>query len=462
MPTNPTHDPKLTSWIDSANDPTTDFPIQNLPFASFTGADEDEMDARVGVAIGDRILDLAAAEEEGILEDLDDDADNPLKEDLSGDLAMLIISGPQRWARLRARLSALLDAGSDLAKAHRQRIERCLLPMSEARLLRPLDFPNYTDFYASLFHATNVGSMFRPDNPLLPNYKHIPIAYHGRASTIIASGLPVRRPRGQKAPGEEGGSPSFGPSKLLDYELEMGFIVGVGNEIGEPIPIQDAEDHVFGLCIVNDWSARDLQKWEYQPLGPFLAKSFATTVSPWVVTLEALEPFRAPALERPDSDPRPLPYLTSDENAARGAIDLTCEVHLASQRMRERSVEPVRLSRASFKDMYWTIAQMLAHHASNGCAMEPGDLLASGTISGPTRDARGSMLELSWNGDPFAKPPVKAPGTDRTPIELPTGEKRTFLEDGDEVIIRAYAQREGWRRIGLGECRAIIAPALTD
>lgn len=462
MPTNKTHDPKLTSWIESANDPDTDFPIQNLPFGSFIRADEDELDARVGVAIGERILDLAAAEEEGIFEDLDDEEDNPLEEDLRGDLAMLVISGPQRWTRLRERISALLAEKSDLAKAHRQRVERCLVPMSEARLLRPLDVPNYTDFYASLFHATNVGSMFRPDNPLLPNYKHIPIAYHGRASTVIPSGQPVRRPRGQKAPPSEGGAPTFGPSKLLDYELEMGFIVGVGNDIGEPIPIQDAEDHVFGLCIVNDWSARDLQKWEYQPLGPFLAKSFATTVSPWVVTLEALAPFRAPAFERAPGDPQPLPYLTSDDNTASGAIDLTVEVHLASASMREKSIEPIRLSRASFKDMYWTIAQMLAHHASNGCAMEPGDLLASGTISGPTRDARGSMLELTWNGDPFADPPIKAAGTDRTPIELPTGERRTFLEDGDEVIIRAYAQRDGFRRIGLGECRAVITPALAE
>lgn len=462
MPTNPTHNPALTSWVASANDPATDFPIQNLPFGSFVRAGDDESEARVGVAIGDRILDLKAAETEGLFEDIDDDEDNPLKDDLAGDLAMFVISGPRRWSRLRSRISELLAEGTELSSAHRERTERCLVPMSDAVLLKPLDFPNYTDFYASLHHATNVGSMFRPDNPILPNYKHIPIAYHGRASTILPSGVPVRRPWGQKAPAQEGGDPTFSPSKLLDYELEIGFVVGVGNELGEPIPIGDAEDHIFGLCIVNDWSARDLQKWEYQPLGPFLAKSFATTVSPWIVTLEALAPFRAPAFERAPGDPQPLPHLDSPDNRANGAIDLAVEVLLASKRMRDEGLAPIRLSRGTFRDMYWTIAQMLTHHASNGCAMEPGDLIASGTVSGPTRDSRGSLLELSWNGDPFADPPVKAPGTDRTPIELPTGEKRTFLEDHDEVIIKAWCERSGHRRIGLGECRAVVLPSLSE
>ncbi len=459
---NQTHDPKRTSWIESANDPATDFPIQNLPFGCFIRSDEEESDARVGVAIGDRILDLSLAETEGLFQDVDDDEDNPLEDDVFGDLSMLIISGPQRWSRLRARISEALAEGTELSQAHRERIERCLVPMDDARMLKPVDVPNYTDFYASLHHATNVGSMFRPDNPLLPNYKHIPIAYHGRASTIIASGAPVRRPRGQKAPADDGAAPTFSPSRLLDYELEVGFFVGVANELGEPIPIDDAEDHIFGLCLVNDWSARDLQKWEYQPLGPFLAKSFATTVSPWVVTLEALAPFRTPAFQRDPGDPRPLPYLASDANTKRGGIDLTVEVHLASKQMRDKGVDPVRLSRGSFRHMYWTIAQMLTHHASNGCAMEPGDLIASGTVSGPTRDSRGSLLELSWNGDPFADPPVKAAGTERTPIDLPTGETRTFLEDHDEVIIKAYCEREGHRRVGLGECRGIVTPASTD
>jgi fumarylacetoacetase len=296
---------------------------------------------------------------------------------------------------------------------------------------------------------------------LLPNYKHIPIAYHGRASTIVPSGTPIQRPSGQQAPAEEGGSPTFGPCRMLDYELEMGFVVGRGRAMGETIPLGEAEDHVFGLCLVNDWSARDIQKWEYQPLGPFLAKNFATTVSPYIVTMEALAPFRTPAFKRPAGDPRPLPYLFSETNEALGGIDITVEAWLASKQMRDRGLSPIRLSRGSFKDMYWTIAQMLTHHASGGCAMQPGDLLASGTISGPSRDARGCLLELTWDGDPWATPPTVVPGTQRTPIELPTGEKRVFLADGDEVILKAYCEREGFRRIGFGECRGVIEPAKT-
>ena len=292
-----------------------------------------------------------------------------------------------------------------------------------------------------------------------PNYKHIPIGYHGRASSIVASGTEVRRPVGQQAPGEDGGQPNFGPCKLLDYEMEMGIVVGRGNELGEPVPIGEAEDRVLGMCILNDWSARDLQKWEYQPLGPFLAKSFASTVSPFLVTMEALAPFRVPAFERPGGDPQPLPYMDSDANRAGGGIDMTVEVHLASAQMRERNMEPVHLSSGNFRDMYWTIAQMVAHHTVNGCNLQSGDLLGSGTISGPTRGSRGSLLELTWDGDPFAEPPVLVPGTQRTPIELPTGESRKFLEDGDEVIMRAFCEREGFRRIGFGECRGIVAPA---
>lgn len=303
--------------------------------------------------------------------------------------------------------------------------------------------------------------MFRPDNPLLPNYKHIPIGYHGRASSIVPSGTPVRRPVGQQAPAEEGGSPQFGPCKMLDFELEMGMIIGRGNELGEPISIADAEDHVFGMCIVNDWSARDLQKWEYQPLRPFLAKSFATSVSPYIVTMEALAPFRTPAFARAAGDPQPLPYLDSDYNRTSGGIDITCEVWLASEQMRSRDLAPVRLCKSSFKDLYWTLAQFVTHHTVNGCNLQPGDLLASGTISGATRDSRGSMLELTWDGDPWANPPVVVPGTQRTPIKLPTGEERKFLADGDEVIIKAYCEREGFRRIGFGECRGTIEAART-
>jgi fumarylacetoacetase len=316
---------------------------------------------------------------------------------------------------------------------------------------------NYTDFYASIHHATTVGSMFRPDNPLLPNYKHIPIGYHGRASSIVVSGTEVRRPRGQQAPpeGDPKATPAFGPCKMLDYELEVGLFVGPGNALGQPIPIGKAASHIFGLCLVNDWSARDIQKWEYQPLGPFLAKNFATTISPFIVTMEALEPFRCPALRRPDGDPRPLPYLYSEEDQARGGIDITLEVWLQSEQMRARGLSPVLLSKSNaFKDLYWTPAQLLTHHASNGCNLQPGDLLASGTVSGPGLTERGCLLELTWDG-------VGADGKPRPrkPVQLPTGETRTFLTDGDEVIFKGYCERGGFRRIGFGECRGRIAPA---
>jgi fumarylacetoacetase len=303
---------------------------------------------------------------------------------------------------------------------------------------------DYTDFYASVHHATNVGSMFRPDSPLLPNYKHVPIGYHGRASSLVASGTPVRRPLGQTAPGAST-TPGFGASRQLDYECEVGAFVGPGNPLGEPIPIADAESRIFGLCLVNDWSARDIQRWEYQPLGPFLAKSFATTVSPWVVTLEALEPFRVPAAVRDAGDPEPLPYLRSDADRARGGVDIVLEVRLRTERMRVAGEPAARVSRARFATMYWTLAQMLAHHASNGCNLRPGDLLASGTVSGPERDARGCLLELAWRGT--------------EPVRLPSGETRAFLEDGDEVSIVGYCERSGARRIGFGACAGVVLPA---
>jgi len=286
--------------------------------------------------------------------------------------------------------------------------------------------------------------MFRPDNPLLPNYKYLPVGYHGRASSVVVSGTPVRRPCGQTT-SNESGPPDFGPCKLLDYELEVGSFIGPGNSPGQRIAIGDAEAHIFGLCLVNDWSARDIQRWEYQPLGPFLAKSFATSISPWVVTLEALAPFRAPAFVRPGGDPAPLPHLFSDADQQQGNIDLTLEVSLLSERMRTQGMEPEFLSRGNFKDMYWTIAQMVSHHSSNGCNLRAGDLIASGTVSGPTRESRGSLLELAWRGT--------------EPIALKSGESRRFLEDGDEVIFRGYCVREGWRRIGFGECRGVITPA---
>jgi fumarylacetoacetase len=309
--------------------------------------------------------------------------------------------------------------------------------------LPPALIGDYTDFYSSIHHATNVGKLFRPDNPLLPNYKYVPIAYHGRASSISMSGAPVRRPCGQA---KDGASelPRFGPSQALDYELEVGFFIGAGNPLGAPIGLDQASSHIFGLCLLNDWSARDIQAWEYQPLGPFLAKNFSTTISPWIVTLEALAPFRVPAFDRPNGDPEPLPYLNSPEERAQGGIDLTLEAWIVSQKMRAAGLEPVRLCQSNLKDLYWTIAQMLAHHTSNGCNLRPGDLLATGTVSGPAKEARGCLLELTQRG--------------AEPVQLPAGEVRKFLEDGDEIILRGFCERDGFVRIGLGECRGMIAP----
>jgi fumarylacetoacetase len=313
--------------------------------------------------------------------------------------------------------------------------------MSQCDLLVPADVGDYTDFYASIHHATNVGRMFRPDNPLLPNYKYVPIGYHGRASSIRASGEPVRRPHGQTKD-DAAESPAVGPSGYLDYELEVGVFVGPGNTLGTPIPIALAEENIFGLCLVNDWSARDIQKWEYQPLGPFLSKSFMTTVSPWVVTVEALEPFRVPAYERPVTDPAPLGYLDSEENRTRGGIDIRLEVYLSSVAMRDGGLPPLRLSRGRFRDMYWTVAQMVSHHTINGCNLRPGDLLASGTVSGESRDSLGCLLELTRRG--------------AEPLVLPTGEARRALEDGDEVLMRGFCERDGFVRVGFGECRGIV------
>jgi fumarylacetoacetase len=313
--------------------------------------------------------------------------------------------------------------------------------MSEAELQLPVEIGDYTDFYASIFHATNVGQLFRPDQPLLPNYQYVPIAYHGRASSIVLSGTPIHRPQGQ-IKGANDPMPQFAPSQRLDYELEVGCFVGAGNPLGQPIAIAEAEAHLFGLCLVNDWSARDIQAWEYQPLGPFLAKNFATSISPWVVTLEALAPFRCPAFSRPEGDPQPLPYLTSPLDASWGGIDLIVEVWLCSAQMQEQERSPIRLSRAKFQHMYWTLAQMLTHHASSGCNLRPGDLLASGTVSNAEVGSQGCLLEITQGG--------------AQPLTLPTGEQRTYLADGDEVILRGYCQKLGYPKVGLGECRGII------
>jgi fumarylacetoacetase len=425
-----THDPKLSSWVESANRPDTGFPIQNLPFGVFRSGQA----CGLGVAIGDSILDLRHAAEAGLLDGLAP----AVAETCSAAVLNLLMSlGRDHWLPLRRRLSELLSAGSGYQPA----VEPLLVKMDEAVMLPPANIGDYTDFYASIHHATNVGRLFRPDNPLLPNYKYVPIGYHGRASSVVVSGTPVGRPSGQSKDAAAE-APVFGPSRSLDYELEVGFFAGPGNELGRPIPITEAESHIFGLCLLNDWSARDIQSWEYQPLGPFLAKSFATTISPWIVTMEALAPFRVPVFARPAGDPEPLPYLSSPEDRERGAIDLTLEVYLASRQMRESAIQPMRLSKGNLRNLYWTLAQLLTHHASNGCNLQPGDLLASGTVSGPLPEERGCLLELTRRG--------------ADAIRLPTGEIRKFLEDGDEVILRGCCERDGFARIGFGECRGII------
>jgi fumarylacetoacetase len=432
---NETHDARAESWVESAQAPGTDFPIQNLPFGVWRRAGETRP-PEVGVAIGDRILDVTACLMAGLLPDeiteIAATCANP-------SLNALMALGRGAATQLRRALFALLKRGS----AAEGRAD-LLVAMDGAELFLPARVGDYTDFYASVHHATNVGSMFRPDNPLLPNYKWVPIGYHGRASSLVVSGTPVRRPKGQlKGPADE--PPAYGPSRSLDYECEMGMLVGPGNELGTTVPLERAEEHLWGFCLVNDWSARDVQSWEYQPLGPFLAKSFATTVAPWVVTLDAVEPFRSPRFERPHGDPQPLPHLDTPADRERGGVDITVEVWLRTPRMRDAGEEAVRVSRGSFADMYWTAGQMLAHHASNGCNLNPGDLLASGTISGPTEDSRGCMLERTWRG--------------ANPLALPGGEQRKFIEDGDEVILRAFCQRDGFARIGFGQAAGIVLPA---
>jgi fumarylacetoacetase len=362
----------------------------------------------------------------------------------AGSLNGLISLGDAAVRALRRQLSRLLQADTDEGARARRLRSALLHAQADVEMALPAEVGDYSDFYASIHHATNVGTMLRPEAPLLPNYKWVPIGYHGRASSLVVSGTPIRRPRGQTSP-EGNGHPQFGPTARLDYEAEVGFLIGAGNPLGEPIAIADAERHLAGLCLVNDWSARDIQAWEYQPLGPFLGKSFATTLSPWVVTRDALEPFRAPAAVRPDGDPMALPYLASAENSARGGILLSIEVHLQSARMREENRAAVRLSRGMLAEMYWTPAQLVTHHASNGCNLRPGDLLASGTVSGASSDSYGSMLELTWRGT--------------KPLTLPSGEERRFLEDGDEVALSASCEREGFARIGFGECRGRILPA---
>jgi fumarylacetoacetase len=432
-----THRADLRSWVASAERADTDFPIQNLPLGCIRtsgGA------AEPVVAIGDDVLHLRAA-----LELPSPDTELMSAVDAcraAGALNPLLALGHDAMRRLRSATSALLREDTPEGGQARARAAELLSPMAEVEPVLPVDVGDYTDFYASIDHATNVGGMFRPDNPLLPNYKWVPIGYHGRASSIVPSGTAVRRPHGQTRD-DPNVAPRFGPSRRLDYELEVGAVIGRGNALGAPIPIGRAESHVAALCLVNDWSARDIQTWEYQPLGPFLAKSFATTMSPWLVTLEALAPFRiGPAARAPD-DPAPLEHLADDEDASSGSWDIDLGVWILSERMRAAGVPAFRVSRGRFDRMYWTFAQMVAHHTSNGCNLRPGDLLASGTVSGPSRESRGSLLERTWRGT--------------EPLALPSGESRRFLEDGDEVIMRGVCERAGFRRIGFGECRGTVS-----
>ncbi len=434
-----THDPARRSWVESANDAATDFPIQNLPFGMFRRR-ENGARARVGVAIGGMVLDVVDAAERA--PEMFTDNSAALEACATESLNALMALGRRPLSVLRATIANALDASNRVAAAE---MAGALIAMRDVDLLLPAVVGDYTDFYASIHHATNVGSMFRPDNALLPNYKYVPIGYHGRASSLVASGTPVRRPVGQRK-GPTDAEPTVGPSRSLDYECEVGVFIGRGNAQGETIPLASAEASMFGLALVNDWSARDVQAWEYQPLGPFLAKNFATTVSPWVVTMDALAPFRAPAFARAEGDPAPLPYLQSAENDDSGGIAITLEVRLQTAAMRDRGEAPVPVSRTSFTHMYWTLAQLVAHHAMGGCNLRPGDLLASGTVSGPGKGERGCMLELTWRG--------------AEPLTLPGGETRAFLEDGDVVELAGWCEGAGMRRIGFGTCAGVVLGVL--
>jgi fumarylacetoacetase len=426
--TDETHDPALTSWVASAKG-HRDFPIQNLPYAIFSPRGEHP---RAGVAIGDAILDLRACAEAGLLPPAVAAACSEPQ------LNALMALAPDARRALRRRLSQLL---SDPAAG--QALAAMLYPAADCRLHLPARIGDYTDFYVGIHHANNVGRQFRPDNPLLPNFKYVPIGYHGRASSVRPSGEPVVRPRGQSK-GPDAAVPVVEPTRRLDYELELGVWIGAGNALGTPIAIDDAPRHIAGLSLFNDWSARDFQAWEYQPLGPFLAKNFHSTVSPWVVTMEALAPFRIAQPPRPAGDPAPLPYLSNADDQAHGALGIMLEVLLSTERMLAAGDAPVRLSSGPASNMYWTIGQIVTHHASNGCDLRPGDLLGTGTISAPTRQGFGSLLEITTGG--------------QHPLQLENGETRRFLEDGDEIILRGAASADGFAPIGFGECRAIVMP----
>jgi fumarylacetoacetase len=436
-----THDPRRTSWVASANG-HRDFPIQNLPLGIFSPPGSAER--RAGVAIGDMILDLTVANEAGLFAGGARDAAEAAA---SGSLNKLFALGPKARQSLRARASDLLDAkGPDRSRI--EGISNLLHRAADCVMHLPVRIGDYTDFYVGIHHATNIGKVFRPDNPLLPNYKHVPIGYHGRSSSIVPSGTTIRHPAGQLKDADAV-APTFGPSRRLDYELELGIWIGTGNDLGDPIPISEAADHVAGFCLLNDWSARDIQSWEYQPLGPFLSKNFATTISPWVITSEALAPFRTAQNSRLEGDPRPLPYLWDEQDQREGAIELDLEAFLLTSGLREKGLPPHRIALSSTRHMYWTVAQLIAHHTSNGCNLQPGDLFGSGTISAPEATGVGSLLEATRGG--------------QSPILLESGEKRRFLEDGDELILSARTPpSQNSVQIGFGECRGKVSAGAAD
>jgi len=440
---NETHDPALSSWVESAQAPACDFSIQNLPFGVFRRSHSREA-LRGGVAIGDQVIDLAAAVRRGIFGSAADAAPGSTmaaaQAARASSLNEFMAAGPPAWSAVRLALSRALRRGA----AQRTALEPCLVPQSAVEFALPAHIGDYTDFYTSIHHATAVGRLLRPDNPLLPNYKWVPIAYHGRCSSIGVSGQQFPRPLGQFL-SSGSTTPVLAASARLDYELELGAFIGPGNALGTPIPVVEAEEHIFGLCLLNDWSARDIQAWEYQPLGPFLGKSFATTLSPWIVTLEALEPYRRP-WQRPSSEPQPLPYLDAPQVRGEGAYDIELEVYLRTERMRLAEEPPLRLSRSNFRHAYWTLAQMVAHHTVNGCNLQAGDLLGTGTQSGPTPPEGGSLLELTRGG--------------RQPLNLPNGETRRFLEDGDTIILRGYCESAESARVGFGEAIGRVLAAV--
>jgi fumarylacetoacetase len=418
------------SWLAAANDPSTDFPLTHLPYAAFKVGKGQHL----CVAIGTHLLDLYVCAEADLIPPT-------LKAACQSSTLNLLMSQGQRvWTQLRKTLTALLAISSP----HQGRLEEALHSIAGATLLNPIHIPNFTDFYASIHHATRVGQLFRPDQPLLPNYKHLPIGYHGRASSIVTSETRITRPMGQTRSGVDDHTSNYLSTNSLDYELEVALYLGKANVLGEPIPIGDASQHIFGISLLNDWSARDIQSWEYQPLGPFLSKSFATSVSPWITPMAALEPFFLPFNPRSANDPPLLEYLQLPEKD-RQISNVKLEVSIATEIMRDNKIPPFRLSESNLGDLYWAPAQFIAHHTSNGCNLQIGDLLATGTISGPEESSAGCLLELTRNG--------------KQPIALPTGELRSFLSDGDEIILRGYCEAADHPRIGLGECRGTILPA---